>query len=278
VTGTTNRPDNVLGMTAPTDPSTGNVVSQDGHVLIVPIADPAAGTAMARDTILDGAAALQAVARGDRDARVLLLSGRGANFCAGGNVRAFASADDRSAYLRGLADDAHAFVRAIYEADIPVVVAAKNWAAGIGMSFVLHGDVVIGGPSTKLQPAYGGIGLSPDGGMSWALPRAIGAARARNVILTNRVITADEALSWGILSEIVDDDQVNAVALERARKIAAGPVNAIRAARRLLSTSAGNSLDEHLNIEARSISTLAGRPEGIEGVDAFIGKRKPNWG
>ena len=266
MTGTTNRPDNVLGMTAPTDPSTGNVVSQDGHVLIVPIADPAAGTAMARDTILDGAAALQAVARGDRDARVLLLSGRGANFCAGGNVRAFASADDRSAYLRGLADDAHAFVRAIYEADIPVVVAAKNWAAGIG------------GPSTKLQPAYGGIGLSPDGGMSWALPRAIGAARARNVILTNRVITADEALSWGILSEIVDDDQVNAVALERARKIAAGPVNAIRAARRLLSTSAGNSLDEHLNIEARSISTLAGRPEGIEGVDAFIGKRKPNWG
>ncbi|HMS75032.1 enoyl-CoA hydratase/isomerase family protein [Gordonia sp. (in: high G+C Gram-positive bacteria)] len=265
-------------MTANTDSPSEGLVTQDGHVLIVPVSDPAAGTAMARNTILAAAAALQAVGRGQRDARVLLLVGHGANFCAGGNVRAFATADDRPAYLRGLADDAHSFVRAIYEADIPVVVAAKKWAAGIGMSFVLHGDIVIGGPSTKLQPAYGGIGLSPDGGMSWALPRTIGAARARNVILTNRVITADEALDWGIVSEIVDDDQVDVVALERAHALAAGPVNAIRAARTLLSASAGNSLDDHLIAEARSISELSGQPEGIEGVDAFVGKRKPNWG
>ncbi|GAB03962.1 enoyl-CoA hydratase/isomerase family protein [Gordonia amarae] len=265
-------------MTATTDAPSGSLVTQDGHVLIVPVSDPGAGTAMSRDTVLDGTAALQAIARGDRDARVLLLIGHGPNFCAGGNVRAFAAADDRPAFLRGLADDAHAFVRAIYEADIPVVVAAKKWAAGVGMSFVLHGDIVIGGPSTKLQPAYGGIGLSPDGGMSWTLPRAIGAARARNVILTNRTVTADEALAWGILSEIVDDDQVDAVALERAHKLAAGPAKSIRATRKLLSASVGNSLSDQLNAEARSISVLSGQPEGIEGVDAFVGKRKPNWG
>ena len=114
--------------------------------------------------------------------------------------------------------------------------------------------------------------------MSWALPRTIGAARARNVILTNRVITADEALDWGIVSEIVDDDQVDVVALERAHALAAGPVNAIRAARTLLSASAGNSLDDHLIAEARSISELSGQPEGIEGVDAFVGKREAELG
>lgn len=265
-------------MTSITDEGSDSLVSQDGHVLIVPISDAKAGTAMSRDAILEGTAALRAVARGERDVRVVLLTGPGANLCAGGNVRAFAGADNRSDYLRGLADDAHAFIRALYETDLPVVVAAKKWAAGIGMSFALHGDIIVGGPSTKLQPAYSGIGLSPDGGMSWTLPRTIGAARARNVILTNRVITADEALAWGILSEIVDDDQVDAVALERAHTLAAGPANAIAAARRLLTASPGNTLGDHLDAESRSISTLAGQPEGIEGVDAFIGKRKPNWG
>ncbi len=253
-------------------------VTESNGVLTLAVSAAGAGNSLDDDAIAAGTQALREVARGQRDVGAVLLVGLGKNFCAGGNVRAFAAADDRPTYLRLIADNFHDFVAALYEAEVPVVVAAKGWAAGAGMSLVLHADVAIGGSGTKLRPAYRGIGLTPDGGLTWTLPRAVGAARARQIILTDRVVSADEALDWGILSAIVADDEIESVARANAEAIAAGPRSADSGAKRLLSLASETSLVEHLALEGRSISERSGRPEGIEGVDAFVGKRAPEFG
>ncbi|MYR05054.1 enoyl-CoA hydratase/isomerase family protein [Gordonia sp. SID5947] len=266
-------------MTAqPASTSAAPLVHQDGSVLTIAVSTSAAGTSLADDALAQGTAILHEVARGEREVGAILLVGTGANFCAGGNVRAFASADHRPTYLRGLADDFHAFVNALQAANRPVVAAVKGWAAGAGMSLVLHADVSIGGPMTRLRPAYRGIGLSPDGGLTWTLPRVVGSARARHIILTDQVIDADHALSWGLLSDVVADDEVESAARSAAEKIAAGPWEANAAARSLLTQSATRSLGDQLYAEAESISALSASPEGIEGVDAFVEKRSPDFG
>ncbi|MEO9327420.1 enoyl-CoA hydratase/isomerase family protein [Gordonia aurantiaca] len=253
-------------------------VTESDGVLTLAVSTAGAGNSLSDEGIAVGTQALREVARGKRDVGAVLLVGLGKNFCAGGNVRAFAAADDRPTYLREIADNFHAFVGALYEAEIPVVVAAKGWAAGAGMSLVLHADVAIGGGSTKMRPAYRGIGLTPDGGLTWTLPRTVGAARARQIILTDRVISADEALQWGILSEVVADDEIESVARANAEAIAAGPRSANSGTKHLLSLASETSLLDHLALEGRSISERSGLPEGIEGVDAFVGKRAPEFG
>lgn len=274
-TPTSTSPVSASQTASPTGESDSPVQIADG-VLTITVSTAAAGTSLADDALTLGAARLREVARGELEVGAVLLVGAGANFCAGGNVRAFAAAEHRPTYVRGLADNFHTMVTALYEADRPVVAAVKGWAAGAGMSLVLHADVAIGGTSTRLRPAYRGIGLTPDGGLTWTLPRAVGAARARNIILTDRVISATEALDWGILSELVADE-VDTAARAAAATIAAGPWHADRGARRLLSASPERSLIEQLALEAESIALRSGSPEGREGVDAFVGKRAADW-
>lgn len=251
-------------------------VSQHDGILRIAVSNPAAGNSLDDRALAEGTAALHEVARGEREVGAILLVG-GTNFCAGGNVRAFASATHRPTYLRELADTFHAFVLALRAAQRPVVAAVNGWAAGAGMSIVLHADIAIGGTSTRLRPAYPGIGLTPDGGMTWTLPRVVGAARAREIILTDRVIDATEAASIGILARVVDDAQVLADAEATAAALADGPRAALSATRALLNASPGASLSDQLLAEAASISARSGEPEGIEGVDAFIGKRTPDF-
>lgn len=249
----------------------------DNGVLTLTVSTSSAGTSLDHGLVLEAREALRAVARGTLDADAVLLRGDGKNFCAGGNVAAFAGADDRADYLRGLADDLHSTIEFLYETQLPVVAAVQGWAAGAGMSMVLHADVAVGGASTKLRPAYPGIGLSPDGGMSWQLPRVVGAARARYIIMTDQIIDAQRALDLGILSEIVADDAVEQAAYDVAAKLAAGPRGSHRAIRRLVHASATASLSDHLSAEAASISALGASAEGIEGVDAFLAKRAADY-
>ncbi|MGV9481042.1 enoyl-CoA hydratase/isomerase family protein [Gordonia aichiensis] len=264
-------------MTSTTTSPADAAVTQDGDVLVLRLADPGKGSALDDPALRAATAALREVARGEREVGAILLLGAGRNFCAGGNVRDFASAQHRPTFIRALADTFHDFVTALLDADRPVVAGVRGWAAGAGLSIVLHADVAIGGPSTNLRPAYTGIGLSPDGGMTWTLPRIVGAARAREIILTDRVISADEAYSWGILSRLVDDAEIDDTAADIARTLAAGPRAGLAAARALLTGSATAGLRDQLAAEAHAISTNSGTPEGIEGVDAFVDKRTPDY-
>lgn len=218
-----------------TSPS--DLITLDDGVLTLPISTADNGTALDHGLVLAGVAELGRTVRGHVDAGAILLTSTGKNFCAGGNVGAFASAPDRAEYLRGLADDLHRMIGLMYETGLPVVAAVNGWAAGAGMSMVLHADIAIGGAKTRMRPAYPGIGLSPDGGMSWMLPRAVGPARARHIIMTDQIIDSARALELGLLSEVVDDDAVADTARATATKLAAGPRGSMAAIRRLVHDS-----------------------------------------
>ncbi|WP_336081393.1 enoyl-CoA hydratase/isomerase family protein [Nocardia sp. SSK8] len=243
-------------------------------VLQLTIATAAAGTSMDFDLINAGTAALREL---DPSVGAILLTGAGRNFCAGGNVVHFAAAEDRGAFLHELATELHDFVRALDAAPVPVVASVHGWAAGAGMSLVLGADIAIGGPSTKLRPAYPGIGLSPDGGMSWLLPRIVGSNRAAEILLTDAVLDAEEAVRLGILSRLVADDEVGAEALKVAKSFVTGPRTTYATMKKLLAQSPTATLDQQLDAERDSISAAANGPIGQEGVNAFVAKRKPDY-
>ncbi|ETT29142.1 enoyl-CoA hydratase-related protein [Rhodococcus aetherivorans] len=246
---------------------------EDG-VLRIAVATAERGTSLSPAGMAQGVEALRTAGP---EVGAVLLVGEGANFCAGGDVRAFASAPDRGEFVGDVARLFHDFVRALDAARVPVVAAVQGWAAGAGMSIVLHADIALGGPSTKLRPAYPSIGFTPDGGMSWTLPRIVGVARAREIILTDCVLNADEAVRLGVLSRLVADDEVPGEAMRVARTLANGPTAAYAGIRQLLADSAGRSLSEQLDAEAAAIAAAANGPTGIEGVDAFVEKRRPDF-
>lgn len=261
----------MLHVTATDAPS--NVRIEDG-VLRVAVATAANGTSLDIDGITAATAALREVGN---DVGAVLLVGDGANFCAGGNVRAFASAEHRGEFVGGIASAFHEFVRALDATTVPVVAAVHGWAAGAGMSIVCLTDVAIGGTSTKLRPAYPSIGFTPDGGMSWTLPRIVGASRAREILLTDAVVGGEEAVRLGLLSRIVEDGQVQEEALRVARTLAAGPSASYAGIKKLFTSSRSNTLSEQLDAETASISAAADGPTGREGVDAFVEKRRPDF-
>lgn len=246
-----------------------------GRVLRCVLTTAARGASLDFAVVREITAALREIGP---DVGAVLLVGEGPNFCTGGDVKAFAAAgEDVEATVRTLAGELHDLVRAITEAPVPVVAAVHGWAAGAGMSLVLAADLAVAGGSTRLRPAYPAIGLSPDGGMTWLLPRAVGAARARHILLTDRVLYADEALALGLVAVVVDDDAVAAEATALAERLAAGPVGALGRAKRLLRESDGRDLPAQLDAEAAAIAESAAGAEGREGVAAFVARRTPRF-
>jgi 2-(1,2-epoxy-1,2-dihydrophenyl)acetyl-CoA isomerase len=144
------------------------------------------------------------------------------------------------------------------------------------MSRVVAADIAVAGVSTRLRPAYPAIGLTPDGGLSWTLPRAVGAARARHILLTDRVLDAAEALEWGLVATVVPDDEVSAHALELAQRLADGPTRALGRTKRLLRAE-DRGLSAQLDAEADAIAESAAGADGQEGIAAFRDRRSPRF-
>jgi len=211
----------------------------------------------------------------DPAARVVLLTGAGKMFCAGGDVKGFADRDDLPTYLRETLGPLHTALTNLVRGDAPVVAAVQGSAAGAGMGLVGASDLVVAAESAKFVMAYTGVGLTPDGSSSWFLPRLIGLRRALELTFTNRVLSAAEALDWGLITQVVPDDELHDQAAALAAKVATGPPRALAAAKRLLHTSLEDTLETHLAREAEAISAASGTSEGIEGVAAFNEKRKP---
>jgi 2-(1,2-epoxy-1,2-dihydrophenyl)acetyl-CoA isomerase len=253
--------------------------SLQGRVLRCVLSTAARGASLDFDAAREVTAALRDIGRGDvePDVGAVLLVGEGPNFCTGGDVKAFATATDVRTTVRDLAGELHDLVRAFAEAPVPVVAAVHGWAAGAGMSLVLAADIAVAGTSTRLRPAYPAIGLTPDGGLTWTLPRAIGAIRARHILLTDRVLSADEALALGLVAAVVADDAVEAEARSLAEGLAEGPVGALGRMKRLLREGAVNDLDTQLDAEAAAIAESAAGDEGREGVAAFHARRAPRF-
>ncbi len=249
-----------------------DAVEHDGRVLRARVARGRHGTLDA-DALPQIAAAL----RGLDPAAVgaVLLTSDGASFCTGGDVREFAGAPDRGPFVRALAERFHGLLTAIVHCPVPVVAGVRGWAAGAGMSIVCATDLAVGGRSTQLRPAYPGIGFSPDGGMTWTLPRIVGTGRARQILLTDQVLDAGTALGLGILTAVVDDGEVAAEAEHTAHRLAHGPTVALGRIKRLLASAPDVSLAEQLAAEADAISACAAGAEAAEGLTAFVEKRPP---
>lgn len=244
-------------------------VSVAGRVLDVRLTAPERGNAFD----LDSAATLAKALAVGEGIGALTLTHDGPNFCVGGDVRGFAAAPDPEAYLLDLANATHECVRALTNAGVPVVVGARGWAAGAGMALLLTADIVVLGESARMRVAYPAIGITPDCGMTWNLPRVVGQARAREILLTNRAVDAAEAVRIGIASHVVPDEEVDDVVAQIATGLANGPTQAYRGIRRLLDDGVERAFEDHLDFEARSIAAAGASPEGSEGIRAFLEKR-----
>ena len=232
---------------------------------------PKASNAFDLETARGVSAALQCAAT-DEAAEVVLLRGEGRLFCGGGDLEAMSAAPDREAFVAELASAAHDGVRVISTLAKPVVAAVQGAAAGIGLSLVLGADLVVAGRSARFVTAYTSVGLTPDGGMSWLLPRAIGQRRASELILTSEPVDSERALVLGIASEICDDDQVLAAARAAAQRLRGRPSHAVGAARALVRNSWDRPLGDHLDHEAATIARMSATEETAALIDGFLGR------
>ena len=159
----------------------------------------------------------------------------------------------------------------------PLLVLVNGPAAGAGLSLAISGDVVLAARSAHFAAAYGAIGLTPDGGMSWTLPRLVGLRKAQEIILTNRRISAAEAEQIGMVTRLVDDEQLIEEGRQTAARLAAAPVAAFGAARALLQESFSSGFETQLEREARAITLAGALPECREGLAAYFAKRSPDF-
>ena len=214
----------------------------------------------------------------DDKIRCIVLTGNGRLFCAGGDVQLLAGAGDRrSDVLSELIATFHAAVARLARAPKPLVTLVNGPAAGAGFSLAMLGDVVIGARSAHFTAAYGAIGLTPDGGLSWLLPRLVGLRKAQDIILTNRRIKADEAEAIGLVTRIVDDEALADEGLKAAVALADAPMAALAASRALLADSFETGLETQLDRELRSMARAGAGPESEEGLSALLAKRPANF-
>lgn len=207
----------------------------------------------------------------DEAVKAVLLTGSGKRFSAGGDVASMAGSLDRGGYLLELAGVLDGALQRLDALAKPVVVAVQGAVAGAGIGLMLAGDVVIAERGTKFVTAYANIGLTPDCGVSWLLPRAIGQQRALQLAMLPSGIDAELALSWGLVTEVVDTD-----ALTRATALAVsfadGPAQALGQARRLMRSSWSVDRATSGADEARTIAQSVGTPTAAALIERFAGR------
>jgi 2-(1,2-epoxy-1,2-dihydrophenyl)acetyl-CoA isomerase len=223
---------------------------------------------------------LDAAGRGDEDpqVRAVVLTGTGKMFCAGGDLKAFAAQGERvSSYMKETTLAFHAAISRFNRMAAPVVAAINGTAAGGGLSLALAADIAVAADSAKFTMAYTKVGLTPDGGATYFLTRLLGLRRAQEMVLLNPVLTAKQALEWGLINRAVPDDQVLPVALDLAGQLAQGPPRALSEAKRLMLAGATESLESQMELESRTIAAMVGSADGQEGIAAFLAKRAPKF-
>ncbi len=222
------------------------------------------------------AAALDDIAA-DSACRAVLLTGAGRGFCAGQDLA------DRT--MSGAAPDLghsietfyNPLIRRIRNLPKPVICAVNGVAAGAGANLALACDIVLAARSAKFIQAFAKIGLIPDSGGTFFLPRLVGEARARALALLAEPVTAAQAESWGMIWKVVDDEALPGEARALAARLAAQPTHGLALIKEALNASAGNTLDAQLDLE-RDLQRRAGQtPDYAEGVRAFLEKRPPNF-
>jgi 2-(1,2-epoxy-1,2-dihydrophenyl)acetyl-CoA isomerase len=210
----------------------------------------------------------------DRAVRCIVITGAGRAFCAGGDVKDFADTPDRIGILiKELTTYLHGVVSRLARAPKPVIMGINGVAAGGGMSLALAGDLVVAAESAKLTMAYSKIAASPDGSSSYFLPRLIGLRRALELHYTNRVLSAREALDWGLVNRVHPDAEFAGALDGLARELAQGPTLAFGRAKLLFHQSTQESLETQMELEAQAIAASGHTEDFRNGVVAFAKKQ-----
>ncbi|MBT35099.1 MAG: enoyl-CoA hydratase [Rickettsiales bacterium] len=214
----------------------------------------------------------------DASIRAVIFTGNGNMFSAGGDLLLFnKNADNLGPLVTDMTTYFHLAITLMQRMEKPIVSAINGTAAGGGLSLALSGDIILSSDQAKFSCAYTAAGLSPDGSMTYVLPRLIGLKRTKELMITNRRFLPDEALNIGMIDQIVSHDELAKVSKDTAINLANGATKAYGAVKSLLAETFSSSLESHLEQEARQLNIRAQSSDGKEGVRAFIEKRKANF-
>jgi len=249
-------------------------VTAHGNVAVVTMNHPEVMNAASVKMVYGLSDAVDYIQQADSGFRAAILTGEGRGFCSGANLTE--QPEERTA--RGGTGSAletayHPLLRRFRDMKIPLITAVNGPAAGVGMSFALMGDLIVAARSAYFLQAFARIGLVPDGGSTWLLPRMIGLARAKELSLLAEKLPAELALEWGLINRVVEDGALMESALSLAKRLADGPTQSLALIRRLYWDSPNNSYEVQLDQEKQSQQKAGKTKDFIEGVMAFSQKR-----
>ncbi len=214
----------------------------------------------------------------DDDVKAVSVTAEGKVFCAGGDLKLFHGwGSDVARHAHDMLIDFHAAIQLMNRMPKPFVAGVRGAAGGAGMSFMGAFDLVVSGQSAKYTMAYTRAGVTPDGTSSYFIARHIGLRRMLDLTLTNRVLSAAEAESWGLVNRVVPDDEVDAATAELATTLASGAAGAMGQAKRVIYNGMDHTLETAGDYEAAMITAAMGTHDGQEGIAAFVQKRAPEF-
>jgi 2-(1,2-epoxy-1,2-dihydrophenyl)acetyl-CoA isomerase len=247
-------------------------VTAHGNVAVLTFNHPEVMNAASPKLVAGATEALKFISKPESGFRAVILTGEGRGFCSGANLseRSSGTPMDSGDSLQIVF---HPFLRRLRNMKMPIITAVNGAAAGVGMSIALMGDIILAARSAYFLQAFTRIGLVPDGGSTWTLPRLVGTARARELSLLAEKLPAETALQWGLINRIHDDAALMDEALKLAQRLADGPTKALTLTRELYVASLENSFEDQIDLESRYQSQASATKDFAEGVTAFLQKR-----
>lgn len=250
-------------------------VTGHGPVAVVTMNHPEVMNAASLRMVQGLIEAVEYVETSDHDYRAMILTGEGRGFCSGANLAEGPSSQSSGPRDAGapLETTYHPLLRRFRNLRMPLVTAVNGAAAGVGMSFALMGDLIVAGRSAYFLQAFARIGLVPDGGSTWLLPRLVGLPRARELSMLAEKLPAETALEWGLINRVFDDATLMDEALKLATRLAEGPTQSLALVRKLYWDSPNNSFEQQLDQERWAQRKAGVTEDFVEGVSAFLQKR-----
>jgi 2-(1,2-epoxy-1,2-dihydrophenyl)acetyl-CoA isomerase len=213
----------------------------------------------------------------DEEIKAVVVKGKGKAFCAGGDIKAMKDTLDKdpSGFIKKLTRPCHGIILAMRNLQKPIIAQVHGFASGAGLSLVLASDLVIAARSARFNLAYSNVGLSPDLGCSFILPRLIGLQQANELFFTGKIIDAEEGYKLGFVNQVVTDEKLEEATQEWAGKLIQKPPLVLAKMKVLVNQSLFRGLEAHLEAERLKVSESGATEDFREGVNAFFEKRRP---
>ncbi|MFH0913812.1 MAG: enoyl-CoA hydratase [Chloroflexota bacterium] len=252
------------------------LVKKEGNIATLTFNRPEKMNAVNKET-LETLMPIMAQIKDDSSIRVLIITGAGNSFCAGADLVYPFLGLDNTAEIRQFMNKVNSIVFNIRTMEKPVIAAVNGAAVGGGFAFALACDMIIASTKARFTPGFTGVGVHPDNGATYLLPRLVSFARATELFFTNRLLSAEEAERWGMVNKVVPPEQLESTVKELAQKLANSAPVALALTKNSLNQSLGMDLATMMELESKAQAICYLTEDCKEGVDAFLAKRKPNF-